>query len=144
MHGRSSGFTLVELMITVVVVAILASIAVPSYRDYVMRSQRTDARSALLRVQASEEKFFLQNNTYTPDVAAAPPAGLGLSTGSEHGYYGVAVVLSDGGMGYTATATPVSGKGQDLDTKCTAFSINHTGQKTATGTATNPSEYCWR
>ena len=78
MRSIMRGFTLVELMIVVVVVSILAAVAIPSYRNYVMRSQRIDATTALLRIQAAEEKYFLQNNAYTDQPGAGvPPAGLG-------------------------------------------------------------------
>lgn len=136
MQTGERGFTLVELMITVLIIAILASIAIPSYRSYVMRSQRTDARTALLRVQANEEKFFLQNNAYTADLAA-----LGLLAASDNGLYTVTVALV--GAGYTATADAIAGKGQDQDAKCDTFTIDQSGTHGATGSATNPIQYCW-
>ena len=85
---RMHGVTLIELLIVIVVIGILAAIAVPSYRNYVLRAQRTDAMSALLRVAAAQEKFYLQNNTYADDDALAddPPAGLGISS-TENGWY---------------------------------------------------------
>src|SRR5690606_27341297 len=58
------GVTLIELRPVIVVVAILRTIAVSSYRSYLLRTNRTEARMALLRVQAAQEKFFLQNNRY--------------------------------------------------------------------------------
>ena len=125
------GVTLIELMIVIVVVAILASIAVPSYRNYMIRSQRSDAMTALLRLSAAQEKFYLQNNTYTSDTSK-----LGGAT-SEHGWYAIAVSSADT-AGYTATATPVSGGPQAKDSRCTSFSITETGKREATNTD------CWR
>ena len=61
-------------------VAVLAAIAVPSYRQYVLRSHRAEAKTALLNVAAAQERFYLQNNTYTTDLTSAPtatPPGLG-------------------------------------------------------------------
>ena len=87
MRSIMRGFTLVELMIVVVVVSILAAVAIPSYRNYVMRSQRTDATTALLRIQAAQEKFFLQNNAYSNNLPLAPPNGLGMGTTTDDGNY---------------------------------------------------------
>jgi len=139
MQIAQRGFTLIELMIALAVLAILATIAIPSYRSYVLRAQRTDARAALLRLQASEEKFFLQNNTYTADFAA-----LGMTQTSEHGLYKTVITLTADGMGYAAITTAVSGLGQDDDVKCANFSIDQSGTSGATGAVTNPSQYCWR
>ena len=138
------GFTLIELMITVVVIAILASIAIPSYRDYVLRSRRTDATTALMRLQAAEEKYYLQYNTYTANLTDPMPAGIGIGTGTENSYYTLNVALTGGGTGYNATATPTTTGGQNDDGKCTTFTITHTGAKGATGSASHPRETCWR
>src|SRR5437899_1251323 len=74
---RMRGVTLIELMVVLAIVAILSSLAVGSYRRYVLRANRTDATSALLRTQVAEEKYFLHNNTYTTDVTDQPPTDLG-------------------------------------------------------------------
>ena len=62
--ARQRGVTLIELMIVVVVLAILGSISVSTYRRYMLRANRTDATTMLLRIQVAQEKFFLQNNGY--------------------------------------------------------------------------------
>jgi type IV pilus assembly protein PilE len=147
MPSTHRGVTLVELLTVLVVIAILAAIAFPSYRSFVISSQRADARTALLQVQAAEEKFYLQNNRYSDDVVG----GLGLTGTSEHGLY---TVRTDAGppdpanpaadplvSGYVAKATPVAGKGQDQDAKCTGLTIDSVGTKGSTGTAT--AAECW-
>lgn len=63
-HGRSTGFTLIELMITVAIVAILAAIAYPNYRDYVIRGQLVDATNGLSALRANMERYFQDNRTY--------------------------------------------------------------------------------
>ena len=80
MKSKSSGVTLIELMIVVAIVAVLAAVAIPSYRSYLLRSHRAEAKAALLNLAAAQEKFYLQNNTYAANAAltTAPPAGLGL------------------------------------------------------------------
>jgi type IV pilus assembly protein PilE len=86
---RNRGVTLVELLMVIVIIAILSSIAVPTYRSYVLRAQRTEATATLLRVQAAQEKFFAQNNIYAADLAAAPPAGLRSEGGITGGRIGL-------------------------------------------------------
>lgn len=148
-RARERGVTLVELMIVVVVVAILASIAVPSYRSYLLRAQRTDATSQLLRIRTAQEKFFLQNNAYATagQMTAAPPAGLGLDAISEHGYYDLTVAIPDparpGVVSYLATATARGA--QVNDQQCQTFTVNDLGTKMAMdGASTNTTATCWR
>jgi type IV pilus assembly protein PilE len=139
------GVTLIELMIVVVVVGILASIAVPSYRDYILRANRTEAKSFLLRVQAAQEKFFLQNNRYSDSLTAAPPAGLGLGDATESGKYAIAFNPAPTAITYRVVATPVGGRGQDEDTDCQSFAVNELGNREATNSGgTNTRDKCWR
>jgi len=149
MNKRQRGVTLVELMTVMVVLAIIAAIAVPSYRRYLLRAQRTDAKTALLQAQTAEEKFLLQNNTYTADITGAPGAGgLGLPGTSEKGFYTITAALTNvnGVPGYALTARPaaVSG-GQADDTECVVFTLNEQGARTAanSGGADNTA-ICWR
>ena len=65
-RGRSQGFTLLELMIVVAIVAILTTIAYPNYRDYVIRGQLVDATQGLSAVRANMERYFQDNRTYQP------------------------------------------------------------------------------
>jgi prepilin-type N-terminal cleavage/methylation domain-containing protein len=72
-HSRSQGFTLIELMVTVAIVAILAAIAIPNYRDYVIRGQLVDATQGLSAVRANMERYFQDNRTYLPVGTFTPP-----------------------------------------------------------------------
>jgi len=142
MKSAQRGMTLVELMTVMVIVAILASIAVPSYRSYLVRSNRADAKSALMQVQAAEEKFYLQNNAYTNNVAGVPPAGLGLSSTTTNGFYTVTVTPGTGNQSYTATAAPTTAGGQSSDSKCGSFTVTDIGKRGITGTDTVTN--CWK
>jgi len=141
MVKNQRGVTLIELMIVIVVVAILGSFAVPAYRNYVMRAQRTDATVALMRLAAAQEKFYMQNNTYTTNFAAAPPAGLGIPTTEANLY--VLAVPNANAQGFTATA--IAQGAQVADAACQTYSINQLGTKTAlNGGGADNSLECWR
>jgi type IV pilus assembly protein PilE len=142
MRTRQFGVTLLELLTVVVIVAILASIAVPSYRSFVLRANRSDAKSALLAMQAAQEKFYLQNNVYTSKIDTAPPEGLGMMTATTHGYYTLRVEVPDDGQTYKAFAEQTPEGGQEDDQKCGNYSITDTGKREATGTQDDAS--CWK
>lgn len=146
----AAGMSLVELLVVVAMVAILSSIAVPSYRHYVLRSNRTDATAVLLRIQVAEEKYYLQNNSYT-DVLG--PDGLGVTgtTGaktmsSPNNYYTLSIAPDTATNGtntlvnsFLATATPQGNQAQD--TTCSTLTINDQGVHGSTPSA---STLCWR
>lgn len=140
LRRRMAGVTLLELMAVVMVIGILGMIALPSYRQYVMRAQRTEAKSALLQLATNQERFYLANRRYG---VTADLADLGFPTGkSEKGTYSIAVTSANTAQTYTATATPATGGAVDmtLDSMCTSFSITADGQRTATGSAPDT---CW-
>jgi type IV pilus assembly protein PilE len=141
---QSVGFTLVELMVTVAIVSILATIAVTSYSSQVLKSRRTEAKSALLDLAGREERLFSTTNAYTNLEASLGYALAGsttVMTGMPFGnsYYTLTAALPGGTSTYLLTATPVGN--QANDTQCGSFSINQLGQQTTTGTATAAS--CW-
>lgn len=139
------GVTLIELITVMVVIAILASIAIPSYRSYLLRAQRTDATRTLLRVQAAQEKFFVQNNRYANQLAAPSPDGLGIPPVSDNGFYDIAIQLPADGVSYTATAAPHPGGGQTDDVKCRVFTVDHNLRKSAhDGAGNDVTRECWR
>jgi type IV pilus assembly protein PilE len=142
-RDRMLGVTLIELMVVIVVVAILASIAVPSYQTYVLRSHRVEAKTALLNLAAAQEKYYLQHSTYAAngDLEDAPPDGLGIPATTENGWYSVAINSADED-GFTATATA---RGVQLkDTKCKTLTINALGVKGAkTSADVNSTSECW-
>lgn len=135
-RSRLHGFTLIELMIVVAVVAILASIAYPSYNDAVRKSRRGQAKADLLEVAQLAERFRTVNGTYSGFTV---PSGNANSPNTGTARYTLAVSNATA-AGYTLTATPVSGAGQDNDAKCLALTITQSGAKSASGS--DPS-VCW-
>lgn len=148
-RGRSAGFTLIELMITVVIASILMSIAFPLYQHQIRESRRTDARSALLDLASREERYYATNNAYT-DVAT----NLGYTSWPQTvggGYYQISKPTNVNGATsaqsatFTLTAVPIAGKGQDQDSDCQSFTVTQTGQETSTNSASaNSSAICWK
>ena len=149
MFKRQTGMTLIELMIVVVVLGIIIAIGVPSYRGYIIRANRVDATSALLRLAANQERFYMQNNIYASNaqLAAALPAGLGIPA-TDHGYYDLAIAAAGGGLtvGYTASAAVVNGESQGSDTDCWVFTVNEMGLRTARKKAppVDNTGVCWQ
>ncbi|MEP6546512.1 MAG: type IV pilin protein [Gammaproteobacteria bacterium] len=137
------GFTLIELMVTVAIVAILATIAATSYTSQIQKSRRTDARSAVLDLAGREEKLFSTTNAYSQTATQLGYAAWG-PIGSN--YYNLSVVSPDPAQAagtqpnYLITATAINA--QTADTACTTLSVDQTGKQTYTGTAPNAAT-CW-
>lgn len=78
--ARPAGFTLIELMVTVAVVAILAAVALPSYKDYVIRGKIPEATNALATLRVQMEQFYQDNHTYVGACASGTVAPLPTAT----------------------------------------------------------------
>lgn len=152
MASSSPGFTLVELLIVVVIMAILATASIAGYGRYVQRANRVDATATLLRISAAQERFYLQNDAYATtddELRDPPPNGLGID-GSERGLYSVALTADPGGaaVGYVATASARSDRSQVNDSDCQEFSVDQSGRRgaaNADGVRTAEIvDRCWR
>lgn len=134
------GVSLLELLAVVAIVGLLALVAVPSYRQYALRAQRTDAKTALLKLQANQERFYLTHHRYagTDELGTL---GFGDPPRSDKGAYAITVPVATAET-YTAVAAPTTGGAFDMtqDTECTSFTITAQGVRGATGEA---AERCW-
>jgi type IV pilus assembly protein PilE len=152
-----AGFTLIELMVTIVVATILISIAIPAYTSQIRKSRRTDAKTALLDLASREERFYSTNSAYTNDASK-----LGMDTSSNAlfqytvggGYYQVSVCIATtttvptsctsagtvatNGVSYLLVAVPIGN--QNKDTLCGNYTLDNTGVQGNSGTQTSG---CW-
>lgn len=127
---RSRGFTLIELLITVVIIAVLASVAYPSYRDYIRKSARVAAQTELLELAGMQDKIYLNSNAFTSKLTAGydgtSTGGLGKTNSlTTDGKYTLSLVAT--AQSYTLTATPVAGSSQAGDG---VFDLSSSGSRT--------------
>ena len=145
-NSTQRGVTLIELLVVMIIVGILAAVALPTYRQYVMRSQRSDAKDALLALATQQEKYYLQCNTYATAIAAAVNCGAGELQGSavsKNGWYDLAIDAADA-TSYSVSATAKAGENQYQDGACRSFTVTDRGVRTALddGGGDNTST-CW-
>ncbi len=142
--SKSGGFTLLELMIVVVIVALLAGLAMYNYNKYGFRARRADGKEMLMRVASAQERYFTNFNSYADTMAklgfaaTGPCATLGAS---EKCYYVVTTANGTTGdtQSYLLSATPQA-PSQNGDA-CGVLQINNTGQKLFAGNQSNG--LCW-
>ena len=129
-----AGFTLIELMIVVAVVAILAAIAVPSYQEQVRKSRRAQAKADIVEYVQMAERFFTVNNTY---VGFALPATVSPREAGATARYNLAASTQTATQ-FVLTATATGPQASD---RCGDLSVSNTGLKTESGSATLAE--CW-
>lgn len=143
---KQRGVSLLELMIVVVIVAILSSIAYPSYTRYIVNSKRTAATSALLQIADRQQQFYMDNKSYTDDLTnlgfGANPfvvADDGRSTvaGDQDAVYTISL-SNVATTTYTITATPLHSQ-LTRDTKCGNLILDQTGSRSAS----TGDDGCW-
>lgn len=136
---QQHGFTLIELMITVVVIAVIAAIAFPSYLGSIRKSRRSEAFAALSAVQQAQERWRGNNGVYanngqlTLPPFPAVPSGLGLSSATPSGYYTI-VISGDSATGYTVTAGAQGSQANDLTCRQIAVQMNNGNLSYGSGT----------
>jgi type IV pilus assembly protein PilE len=150
---RQQGFTIIELMIVVVVIAVLSAIALPSYTDYVTRSKLAEAYAHLADLRVKMEQFYMDNRRYSSDTAGGTCGIAGGNTPTAQGtkYFTFTCASSSanaaGDQAYVLTATGIAGEGLGG----IAFSIDQANAKRTTVTASTPmadkgyqsSATCW-
>jgi len=128
---RQAGFTLIELMIVVAVVAILAAVALPSYQEYIKRSNRAEARAEVLRAEGWLERFNAENNRYTDNAANSANSGFSAAfttvPAGGTARYTIAATLT--ANSYSITATPTGSMNGDA---CGTYTKTNTGVLTST------------
>lgn len=134
-RGAMDGFTLIELMVVVAVIAILASIALPSYQESVRKSRRAQAKADLVEYAQLAERFRTANNTY---VGATFPSAVSPREPGATARYTLAFVPTQ--ATFVLTAAPATGGGQEVD-RCGTLSIDQAGIKRETGIA--EFKECW-
>ncbi|MBD9503854.1 type IV pilin protein [Pseudomonas sp. BGr12] len=129
------GFTLIELMVTVAIVAILAAVAFPSYQRYVLRSHRVEAQAVLSEAAARQERYYSQNNAY-----ASTAAGLNMTSNVNALQYYSLAISNITATTYTLTATATGAQAKDAP--CLSLSLDQAGTRSNTGTGTGTT--CWQ
>ncbi|MEM7501648.1 MAG: type IV pilin protein [Pseudomonadota bacterium] len=131
---KTSGMSLIELIIVVAVVAMLGTIAFPTYTNFQQKARRADAKITLEEIAAKQEGFYITNHRYTSNLAQL---GLGGNL-SDAGHYVINVLADD--QGYTLVAAPAPGSPQANDDECQQFSINNLAVRAA---LPDSSGNCW-
>lgn len=122
--GKTTGFTLIEVMITVAIIGILSAIAIPAYSDYVTRGRIPEATSALAGMRINLEQYYQDNRNYGSTAGAcgvANPSSQSFTYSCDWGAGGT-------DQSYTVTATGGAGRGMDGF----VYTIDQAGARTST------------
>ena len=134
LYRKMQGITLLELMIVVMIIGILAAVAYPNYRDYAARAKRNEAKAALLQIATNQERFYLNDHSYTNDLTQ-----LGFSSDpfvSGTGSYTIDIAPGADSTNFSASA--VYNFTDNESSKCSSFGIDGRGQRTSA-----PYADCW-
>ncbi len=145
----AAGFTLIELMVTILVASILLGIAVPSYQSQIRKSRRTEARTAILDLATREERYYSVNNSYSSSAldlgyGATAAAITNLTVGN--GYYQVTGtnVAANGTTQASFKVVATTFGTQVKDTQCNTFTVDQTGTQSSTAVGgANSTSSCW-
>lgn len=153
------GFTLIELMIVVAIVALLAGVALPSFLDSVRKSRRSDAIAELAKVQQAEERWRSNNTTYNSADASSASTGLGLVSGTtastsyttSSGYYTIAInAAAASATSYTIRAAGLGSQASDTNCQYLQIAMSSgtltyaSGPTSAVGNGAAANNACWK
>lgn len=143
LRARTGGFTLIELIITVAIVAILASIAVPSYSSFIARGKRADARGQLQQAAQFMQRFYSANDAYDSArsgqaIATAMPSNLQRAPADGTPVYALTIVAT--ASAYTLTMAPTGTMATDA---CGSYVMTSAGSRTVVGN-TRTRDECWK
>ena len=142
MRNRQLGITLMELLIVVTIVGILVAMAVPSYRAYMVRTNRTDAKVELQNQVNRLERCFTRTNNYFNALGTQDAGGAAIYPLAVKDTYSI-TMANIGGGNYRLDAVPQGPQAAD-DTLCATFGVDNLGNLTVTGTGSGTAqESCW-
>jgi type IV pilus assembly protein PilE len=134
MRKTNAGVTLIELLVVIGIIGILASIAIPSYRNYVMRASRSDAKSALMAAAGALERCYTRFNSY----AAADGCTVVFPVTSTNTKY-LITAPTQTSVAFSLLATPQAAQADD--TGCANFTLDNANARGVSGT--KPWRECW-
>jgi len=146
MLAKTRGFTLIELMITVVIIAVLAAIAIPSYNSSIVKANRNAGKTELMTLIAKQEQYFVNNKSYATSFTdlgyPASPYFIdnngNASASSSGAVYQISFETGATTSAFTLVATPQNQ--QTKDSACATLKITHRNVESATG---NAPASCW-
>ena len=148
--ARRRGFSLIELMIAVAIVAILISVALPAFLDSIRKGRRAEGIAAIAAVQQAQERWRGANTAYTNNLSEAPngtPPGLGIPLTTANGRYTLSLDGTATATGYVITATAAGS--QQQDTRCAFLAARQVGGQIGYGSGSTStvdwadSNGCW-
>ncbi len=131
--SRQRGLTMIELLITVSIIAILGAIAFPAYERQTMKAKRADGIAFLMEIASKQERYIVDNGSYATSLSALGYSG---ST-SDKGVYDVSVATANNDQQFTLTATP---QGAQANDECGALILDNLGNHTWENAAATK---CW-
>lgn len=141
---KQQGFTLVELLVVVAIMAILVTVALPAYQNSALRSGRAEAKGELLQVAAEQERYYSSFNTYIDDATPmTTPTVANRDRTSTNATYLISVAACAGGAISNCFLATATAQGVQLDDLCDTLTISNTGIRGATGTGATAEE-CWQ
>lgn len=135
------GFTLIEVMIVVAVVAILSAIALPSYQEYIRRGHRADARAGLLQAAQWMERAATAGGNYPTQLPKSLQWKLADDTSDPQKRYNIELASGNTASAFTLRAIPKS-PGPQAGDKCGTYTLTNTGVRDVTG-ASSDAASCW-